>query len=101
MQKNGFLDLSVLRFSALSEDSLMALLCCASGYRLSDMPEDSDILAINWRGLPMPLDALVSRNKKIVHPIKDCGDVREADVRTYFRKRRAGSPENPILRAAD
>ncbi len=91
MLRNGFLDLSVLRYSKLSEDSLMALLCCACGYGLSDLPEDSDVLAINWRGLPMPLEALVARNKKIVHPIKDSDTVNEADVRAYFRERRGGS----------
>jgi len=88
MLKNGFLDLTVLRYSKLSEDSLMALLCSACGYRLSDMPEDSNVLAINWRGLPMPLEALVSTNKKIVHSIKDSDAVVEADVRAFFRKRR-------------
>ena len=70
MLEKGFFNLDVLRHSQLADDALMALLCCAAGYRLSDMPEDSDVLAINWRGLPMPLEALVSRNKKIVHPIK-------------------------------
>ena len=100
MRKRGFLDLGVLRYSALSEDSLMALLCCASGYCLSDMPEDCDILAINWRGLPMPLEALVSRNKKIVHPIKDGDGVLEADVRAHFRTRRAGSMTRTDDRAA-
>ena len=49
----------------------MALLCSAAGYRLSDLPEERDVLAINWRGMPMPPDVLVSRNKKIVHPVKD------------------------------
>jgi hypothetical protein len=100
MRESGFLDLGVLRYSALSEDTLMALLCCASGYCLSDKPEDCDILAINWRGLPMPLEALVSSNKKIVHPIKDGDGVLEADVRAHFRKRRAAVQARADDRAA-
>ena len=88
MLEKGFFDLDVLRHSQLPDDALMALLCCAAGYRLSDMPEDSDVLAINWRGLPMPLEALVSRNKKIVHPIKDDDLAVEPKVRAFFRHRR-------------
>jgi hypothetical protein len=89
MLKNGFLDLQVLSRSTLIDDTLMGLLCGAAGYRLSDLPEDRDILAINWRGLPMPIEALVSQKKKIVHPIKDDDPAMEAHVRAHFRKRRA------------
>jgi hypothetical protein len=88
MLEKGFFNLDVLRHSQLADDALMALLCCAAGYRLSDLPEESDVLAINWRGLPMPLEALVSRNKKIVHPVKDDDLAVEAKVRAYFRQRR-------------
>ena len=87
----GHLDLAMLRYSRLSEDSLMALLCGAAGYRLADMPADRDSLAINWRGLPMPLEALVSANKKIVHPVKTADPTTEAQVRAYFRRRRMSS----------
>jgi hypothetical protein len=88
MRAAGHLDLALLRHSRLSEDTLMALLCGAAGYRLADMPPERDSLAINWRGLPMPLEALVSANKKIVHPVKTDDPATEAEVRAYFRRRR-------------
>lgn len=88
LRQLGYLDLNVLRQSRLSEDSLMSLVCCAAGYRLSDLPADQDILAINWRGLPMPPEALVAANKKIVHPIKEDGAPAEGRIRSYFRRRR-------------
>jgi hypothetical protein len=91
IREQAYFDLEELRYSRLSEDSLMALLCCAAGYRLSDMPPDRDTLAINWRGLPMPPEALVSANKKIVHPVKDRDPAAEANVRAYFRQRREDS----------
>ncbi len=69
----------------------MALLCGAGGYRLADMQAERDSLAINWRGLPMPLEALVSANKKIVHPVKSDDPTTEAQVRAYFRRRRMSS----------
>jgi hypothetical protein len=88
MEQQGLFDLVGLSRSKLMDDALMALLCCAAGYRLSDLPEDSDVLAVNWRGLPLPLETLLSRNKKIVHPIKDDDPAVEPRVRAYFQNRR-------------
>jgi hypothetical protein len=88
MKAQGFFDLDVLGHSKLMDDALMALLCCAAGYGLSDMPETDDILAINWRRVPMAPEMLVSKNKKIVHPIKDDDPTVEARVREYFQSRR-------------
>jgi hypothetical protein len=72
----------------VSDDALLALLCCAVGYGLSAVSEDNDFLAVNWRGLPMSLEALVARNKKIVHPIKDDDRSVEPRIRACFRERR-------------
>jgi hypothetical protein len=91
LDEQGLFDLDVLKRCTLMDDALLALLCCAAGYRLSDMPPDNDVLAINWRGLPMPVDALVSSNKKIVHPVKDDDPTVEPRVREYFRARRGES----------
>ena len=70
MEQNGFLRLQILRHSKLSEDTLMGLLAYACGFRLSDMPVNSDVLAINHTGLPMPVEELVARGKKLLHPVK-------------------------------
>jgi hypothetical protein len=91
MNEYGFFDLDVLRHSNLMDDALLGLLCCAAGYRLSDLPEDHDVLAINWRNLPMSVEALVSRRKKVVHPVKNQDPSIEPTVRAYFRKLRGGT----------
>jgi hypothetical protein len=97
IEQQGLFDLDMLSRSELMDDMLMALLCAAAGYKLSDLPADRDVLAINWRGLPMPLDALVASNKKIVHPIKD-GDLSvEPGVRAFFRERRGGAGAAPFI----
>lgn len=95
IEEQGLFDLEALRHSKLADDALFALLCCAVGYRLSDLPDDNDLLAINWRGLPMPVEELVSRNKKIVHPVKDADLAAEPRVRAYFRKRREDAAGQP------
>jgi hypothetical protein len=92
MQAQGFFNLKVLGCSRLVDDALMALLCSAAGYRISDLPEERDVLAINWRGMPMPLEVLVERKKKIVHPIKDDDLTVEPTVRAYFQSRRGPAP---------
>ena len=88
MHARGFLDLDVLRRSQMMDDGLLGLLCSAAGYHLADLPEDSDVLAVNWRGLPMPIGVLVEKGKKIVHSIKDEDEAVERTIRAYFRERR-------------
>jgi len=88
MHARGFLDLDVFRRSQMMDDALIGLLCCAAGYCLTDLPEDNDVLAINWRGLPMPADMLLAKGKKIVHPINDADQTVEPAIRAYFRERR-------------
>lgn len=90
MNENGFFDLDVLRNSNLMDDALLGLLCCAAGYRLSDLPDGHDVLAVNWRNLPMSVEALVSRKKKVVHPVKTEDLSIEPRVRAYFRTLRGG-----------
>lgn len=78
-----------LRHSDLADDLLLALCTGASGFRLKDFSDRDDIMAINWRGLPMPLDELVKRKKKLLHPVKDPkDDSHENMVRQYFSKLR-------------
>jgi len=91
MDDRGYFDLQVLKRSKLMDDALMALACYAAGYKLADLPEEDNVLAINWRRLPMPLKELISRRKKIVHPIKDEDVSIEPTVRAYFQKRRTES----------
>ena len=77
--------------STLADDLLFALHIAAAGYSFEDFSDRDHIMAINWRGLPMPLEELVSRRKKIVHPVKDPGDPdHEIHVRSFFKEIRGG-----------
>ncbi len=60
------------------------------------MPKYDDVLAINWRRLPMPLETLVSRNKKIVHPVKDDDLTVEPTVRAYFSAETPGTVADSV-----
>jgi len=79
-------ELGHLRYSDLADDLLLALCNAAAGFRMKDFSDRDDVMAINWRGLPMPLDELVQRNKKLVHPVKDPKNPdHEKSVRAYFQ----------------
>lgn len=78
--------------SFLDDDLLYSLFTVASGYSMHDFSDEADVMAINWRGLPMPLEKLAFLSKKIVHPVKDVDDAdHERRVRAFFRARRAGT----------
>ena len=71
MDEHGYFDLEVLKHSKLMDDALMGLACYAAITSSRDFPQEHNVLAVNWRRLPMPVEELVLRGKKIVHPIKD------------------------------
>jgi hypothetical protein len=80
----------LLRGCRLADDVLLSTYTAAAGFGIADFSDPDDVLAVNWRGLPMPLDELVRRNKRVVHPVKDPADPEhEVRVRDFFRARRA------------
>jgi hypothetical protein len=79
----------LFRDCRLDDDLLFAVHVAATGHKLEDFSRPDQILAINWRGLPMPMEELVARRKKIVHPVKEPNDpAHEIVVRNFFSARR-------------
>ncbi len=88
LNKNKLLN-DDLRFSLVGEDSLFSLLVSSIGFELSDPKEDYNFMAINWRGLPFPLEEICAKNKKIIHPVKLERPEDEPNIRAYFKKNRS------------
>lgn len=84
-----------LRFSQLSEDTLMALCASACGFQLGDMPSSQNIFSVNWRGLPMPVDRVLKTGMKILHPVRGDASMPEADVRKFFQQARKKTERRP------
>jgi len=81
----------MFRTVALEDDLLFSLYCSAGGFKLADFSRRDDVMAINFRGLPMPLEELVRNGKKVIHPVKDVERTEhEQEVRSFFKARRAG-----------
>jgi hypothetical protein len=86
--KLGFLNLDGFGAARVGDDCLLSLLTCACGFRLADMPDNLNIFAVNWHGIPMPPEELVAKGKKIVHPVRTNDPAVEPKIRLYFRKKR-------------
>lgn len=86
MKARGYLSFRGFSQSRVSEDSLMGLAAAACGYRLEDGRQD--MFAVNWRGLPMPIDEVTQRDVRIIHPIKDEDPMTESRVRRHFAAQR-------------
>jgi len=73
----------------LDDDLLFALHVAASGRVLEDFSGHDQIMAINWRGLPVSLVESVVRHKKVIHPVKEPGNPdHEPMVRLFFSQLR-------------
>ncbi len=93
LEARGWLDLSELASSGLSEDHLFGLMTVAAGFRIGDLGGPGGPMALRWRGLPAHPDDLVAGGALITHSVRSWGDLDEAAVRGRFRvARRAGTP---------
>lgn len=85
-------DVKAYGVSLLDDDLLYSIHVAAAGLKLADFSDLDQIMAINWRGLPLPLEEIVRRQKKIIHPVKEPDDAtHEPKVRAFFRTQRAES----------
>lgn len=91
-------ELDIFRGLPLEDDFLFSLHCGAAGYKLRDFSRQEDVMAINFRGLPMSLEELLRHHKKVVHPVKDLErPEHEREVRAFFKqlRERGGHASKP------
>jgi hypothetical protein len=72
----------------LHDDHLSGLIVKALGWELGDLATDPLPVLETWRGLPCSPDELVRRNKKVTHSVRFYNDMKEDDIRAFFRARR-------------
>jgi hypothetical protein len=82
---------SALRFAGVGDDVLFGLCTFAAGFRLADAAPG--LMAINWKGLPMPVEKIDRQGVKIIHPVKTGVDAEQAEIRAFFAAKR----RKPIL----
>ena len=77
-----------IRWTAVSEDQVFALFLFLAGLRPGDFATGSLPLGIRWRGLPCSPADLLKRQKKVIHSTRFFEELREPEIRAFFRERR-------------
>ena len=88
----GLLLREELRRSVLQEDHIYSMLVKAVGMDLGEFGGPAHPLANRWKGLPASPQQLVDMGKKVIHSVRFWQDMKEPEIREFFRARR-NSPE--------
>ncbi len=91
--ENGYLMREELRRSVLQVDHIFSLLVKAVGMELGEYGGPEHPVANRWKGLPAHPETLVSTNKKIIHSTRFWEDMKEPEIRAYFRSLRTETSE--------
>lgn len=76
----------------LQEDHLFGPLVWSVGKRFGDLASGRLPFGCAWIGLPDSPANLVAAGKKVIHSIRSWGDMKEPEIRAYFRERRRAGP---------
>lgn len=85
LSEAGFLPLYKLRNAILGEDHLFSLLAKVEGLELGDLASGSLPFGVAWKGLPASPEMLQQTGKKIIHSTRMWENMREDEIRAYFR----------------
>ena len=72
----------------LEEDHLFPILVKAAGMRFGDLASGSLPFACTWRGLPASPQELYGKGKKIIHSTRYWQDIKEDEIRNFFKEKR-------------
>lgn len=95
----GLLLREELRRSLLQEDHIFSLLVKAVGMDLGEFggPGPEHPVANKWQGLPNSPERLVEMGKKVVHSTRFWQDMKEPEIRAFFRARRVPQQETATV----
>lgn len=91
LHEAGLLPDYKLRTLNLEEDHLFGLLVKACGFNLADLSTEHKPFGCAWKGLPAAPEQLCKDDKKIVHSTRFWENMKEEEIRTYFRQKRDAS----------
>ena len=72
----------------LEEDHIFTLLAKAAGFNLYDLSEGNLPFGCTWKGLPDSPENLLKNGKRIIHSTRYWNDLKENQIRQYFRGQR-------------
>jgi hypothetical protein len=72
----------------LVEDLTISMCTKAVDFHLKDMSGEAQPFAVRYRGLPAAPEKLVEDGRSVIHSVKDFEDLKEVELRAYFRRLR-------------
>lgn len=88
LRDNGLLPLKNVRKTELEEDHFFTLLVASIGLGLGDLASGDYPFACTWKGMPASPETLYKANKKIIHSTRFWQDIKEEEIRKYFKDKR-------------
>jgi hypothetical protein len=88
LRDNGLLPLTSVRKSDFEEDLFFSLLICSVGLTLGDLASGDLPFGCTWSRLPASPETLYQAQKKIIHSTRLWEDLKEEDIRKYFKSKR-------------
>jgi hypothetical protein len=98
LRKSGLLPLESVRKASKDnktsfikqheDDNFFSMLICSLGLELGDLNSGNCPFACTWKGLPASPETLYNSGKKIIHSTREWKDLKEEDIRRYFRNKR-------------
>jgi hypothetical protein len=98
LRDEGLLPLKAVKEAALKlktgflhqyeEDGFFSMLICSAGLKLGDMATGNLPFGCTWIGLPGSPHTLYRAGKKIIHSTRFWKDLKEEEIRQYFRNKR-------------
>ena len=86
LREHGLLPLKNVIGADLEEDHFFTMLIGYVGMGFGDLASGDLPFGLLWRGLPASPETLHQANKKIIHSTRFWKDMKEAEIRKYFRE---------------
>lgn len=91
LNKTGRLPDRRLKTVNLEEDHMFSILVMSVGLQLGDLSSGNLPMGCTWRGLPASPEELYQRDKKIIHSTRYWKDMKEEEIRKYFKEKRVSA----------
>ena len=88
LKENGLLPLKNVLGAGLEEDHFFTMLSASVGMDLGDLASGDGPFACTWKGLPASPETLFQANKKIIHSTRFWQEMKEEEIRKYFKDKR-------------
>jgi len=88
LRENNLLPMKNVLGGDLEEDHFFSMLMVSTGLGLGDLASRDLPFACTWKGLPASPETLFQANKKIIHSTRFWGEMKEEEIRNFFKAKR-------------